>query len=48
LDAEQQKNRREVTLTAVQVTAIGAQTRTALEALRENGFDLWVPTGLAS
>jgi chromosome segregation ATPase len=41
LDAEQQKNRQQVSLTAVRMTAIGAQTRTALEALRENGFDLW-------
>ena len=41
LDAEQQKNRQQVSLTAVKLTTIGAQTRTALEALRENGFDLW-------
>jgi len=41
LDAEQSKNRREVTLTVTKLSAVGAQTRTALEALRENGFDLW-------
>jgi chromosome segregation ATPase len=51
LDAQEQKNRQQVTLTAVQLTSIGAQTRTALEALRENGFDLGEmpsPSGLAS
>jgi chromosome segregation ATPase len=50
LDSQQQKNRQEVSLTAVKLTAIGAQTRTVLEALRENGFDLWEmesPSGLA-
>ena len=41
LDSEQQKDRREVSLTAVKLTTIGAQTRAALEALRENGFDFW-------
>jgi chromosome segregation ATPase len=51
LDSEQQKNRQQVSLTAVKLTTIGAQTRTALEALRENGFDLWEmesPSGLMS
>ena len=41
LDAEQQKNRAQVSLTAVKLTTIGEQTRTVLEALHENGFDLW-------
>jgi chromosome segregation ATPase len=42
LDAEQQKNRREVSLTVTQMTAsIGAQTREILHRLQENGFDLW-------
>jgi septal ring factor EnvC (AmiA/AmiB activator) len=41
LDAEQSKNRREMTLTVTKLSAVGEQTRTALEALRENGFDLW-------
>jgi chromosome segregation ATPase len=42
LDAEQQKNRREVALTVTQMTAsIGAQTREILHRLQENGFDLW-------
>jgi TolA-binding protein len=51
LDAEQQKNRQQVSLTAVKLTTIGAQTRTALEALREVGVDFieeWSPTGPAS
>jgi chromosome segregation ATPase len=51
LDAEQQKNRQQVTLTAVQLTAIGGQTREVLERLRENGVDFieeWSPSGLAS
>jgi chromosome segregation ATPase len=41
LDAEQQKNRQQVSLTAVKLTTIGAQTRTVLEALHENGFNIW-------
>jgi biopolymer transport protein ExbD len=40
LDAEQQKNRQQVSLTAVKMTAFGEQTREVLERLRENGFDL--------
>ena len=51
LDAEQQKNRQQVTLTAVQLTAIGGQTREVLERLRENGVDFieeWSPSRLAS
>jgi chromosome segregation ATPase len=40
LDAEQQKNRREVTLTAVKLTTFGEQTREVLQRLQENGFDL--------
>jgi DNA repair exonuclease SbcCD ATPase subunit len=52
LDAEQQKNRREVSLTVTQMTAsIGAQTREILHRLQENGFDLGEmesPSGLIS
>jgi chromosome segregation ATPase len=52
LDAEQQKNRQQVSLTVTQMTAsIGAQTREILHRLQENGFDLWEmesPSGLAS
>ena len=51
LDSQQQKDRREVTLTAVQLTAIGGQTRSVLETLRANGVDFieeWAPSGLAS
>ena len=40
LDVEQQKNRKEVSLTAVKVTAFGEQTREVLERLRDSGFDL--------
>ena len=47
LDAEQQKGRREVTLTAVQLTAFGEQTREVLQRLRESGVDFedWAPMG---
>jgi chromosome segregation ATPase len=51
LDAEQQKGRREITLTAVQLTAFGEQTREVLQRLRESGadfFDEWGPSGLSS
>ena len=40
LDAEQSKNRREMTLTVTKLSAVGEQTRTALEALRENGIHI--------
>jgi predicted nucleic acid-binding Zn-ribbon protein len=41
LEAEQQKNRQQVSLTVTQMTAsIGAQTREILHRLQENGFDL--------
>jgi hypothetical protein len=51
LDAEQQKNRHEVRLTAVEITSVGSATRAVLERLRENGVDFieeWLPSGLAS
>src|SRR5262249_23680402 len=52
LDAEQQKNRQQVSLTVTQMTAsIGAQTREILHRLQENGFDLGEmesPSGLIS
>jgi chromosome segregation ATPase len=52
LETEQTKNRQQVTLTAVQLTAFGEQTREVLERLRENGFDLVgemePPSGLIS
>ena len=52
LDAEQQKNHQQVSLTVTQMTAsIGAQTREILHRLQENGFDLWEmesPSGLIS
>jgi chromosome segregation ATPase len=51
LDAQEQKNRQEVSLTAVKLTAIGGQTREVLERLREGGVDFieeWLPSGLAS
>jgi chromosome segregation ATPase len=41
LDAEQQKNRQQVSLTVTQMTAFGEQTREILHRLQENGFDLW-------
>jgi DNA repair exonuclease SbcCD ATPase subunit len=42
LDAAQQKNRQQMSLTVTQMTAsIGAQTREILHRLQENGFDLW-------
>jgi predicted nucleic acid-binding Zn-ribbon protein len=53
LDAEQQKNRAQVSLTAVKLTTIGGQTRAVLESLRENGFEfdlaeMQSPSGLMS
>jgi DNA repair exonuclease SbcCD ATPase subunit len=52
LEAEQQKNRQQVSLTVTQMTAsIGAQTREILHRLQENGFDLGEmesPSGLIS
>jgi predicted RNase H-like nuclease (RuvC/YqgF family) len=50
VEAAQQKDRREVTLTAVQLTAFGQQTRQVLEQLRDAGVDFenWAPMGLAS
>jgi chromosome segregation ATPase len=49
---EQQQNSKAVTLTATQVrmtTEIGAQTREALQRLREeSGFELWEPSDLPS
>ena len=40
LDAEQQKNRHEVSLTAVRVTAFGQRTEKILRELYENGFNV--------
>jgi predicted RNase H-like nuclease (RuvC/YqgF family) len=40
LDAEQQKNRHEVSLTAVRVTAFGQRTENILRELYENGFNV--------
>jgi chromosome segregation ATPase len=39
LSTEQEKNRAQVSLTAVQVTTFGEQTRAVLARLREEGFD---------
>ena len=46
LDSEQQRNKREISVTAVKVTSIGSTTREILESLRQDGYD-WlgeVPT----
>ena len=40
LDAEQQKNRHEVSLTAVQMTVFGQRTEKILRELYENGFNV--------
>jgi predicted RNase H-like nuclease (RuvC/YqgF family) len=51
LETEQTKNRQQVTLTAVQLTAFGEQTREVLQRLREAGVDFieeWSPSGPAS
>jgi chromosome segregation ATPase len=39
LESAQHKDRREATLTVTKLTTFGQQTRTVLEALRENGFE---------
>jgi hypothetical protein len=51
LETQQEKNRREVSVTAVQMTTYGQKTREVLEFLRAEGIDFideWAPSGLAS
>jgi chromosome segregation ATPase len=45
---EQQTNKQKVTLTAVQLSAVGGATREVLQRLRDSGFDLMGPSGLPS
>jgi septal ring factor EnvC (AmiA/AmiB activator) len=40
IKADQRQNKEKVTLTAVQLTSIGSQTREVMQRLRDSGFDL--------